>query len=59
MARATLLAVLKVLMALIFAAWVSLWILKPTQQWTRKWKAAEDRARTTVFGYYGTQLIFH
>ncbi|XP_050376344.1 ferric reduction oxidase 8, mitochondrial [Argentina anserina] len=53
MARTTLLAVLKFLMALIFAAWVSLWLLKPTQFWTRKWKAAEDLARPTLFGYYG------
>lgn len=59
MARATLLAVLKVLMALIFAAWVSLWILKPTQLWTRKWKAAEDRARATVFGYYGLNFAVY
>ncbi|KAL6174937.1 hypothetical protein ACLB2K_051582 [Fragaria x ananassa] len=53
MARTTLLAVLKVLMALIFAAWVSLWLIKPTQFWTREWKAAEDLARPTLFGYYG------
>lgn len=59
MARPTLLAVLKVLMALIFAAWVSLWILKPTQLWTRKWKEAEDRARTTVFGYYGLNFAVY
>ncbi|KAK9926817.1 hypothetical protein M0R45_024027 [Rubus argutus] len=59
MARRTLLAVLKILMALIFAAWVSLWILKPTQLWTRKWKEAEDRARTTVFGYYGLNFAVY
>ncbi|PRQ17225.1 putative ferric-chelate reductase (NADH) [Rosa chinensis] len=59
MARTTHLAVLKVLMALIFAAWISLWILKPTQLWTRKWKAAEDLARPTLFGYYGLNFAVY
>ncbi|KAH8492984.1 hypothetical protein H0E87_022299 [Populus deltoides] len=38
---------------IIFAGWIALWLLKPTNLWTRKWKAAEDGARHTVFGYYG------
>lgn len=58
MAKSTLLFVLKALMALIFAAWISLWLLKPTQLWTEKWKGAEDAARNTVFGYYGTYFRF-
>lgn len=53
MARATVLALLKALMILVFTGWVALWILKPTEMWTRKWKGAEDTARGTVFGYYG------
>ncbi|KAJ6765302.1 putative proteinDPH OXIDASE [Salix koriyanagi] len=53
MAKAILLALLKVLMIVIFAGWIALWILKPTTLWTRKWKGAEDSARHTVFDYYG------
>ncbi|XP_016651013.1 PREDICTED: ferric reduction oxidase 8, mitochondrial-like [Prunus mume] len=29
------------------------------QLWTRKWKAAEDKARATLFGYYGLNLAVH
>lgn len=57
MARATVLALLKALMISVFASWVALWILKPTEMWTRKWKGAEDSARGTVFGYYGITLL--
>jgi hypothetical protein len=53
MASATLLAILKLLIIFIFAAWISLWLLKPTQVWTRKWKHAEQSANNTIFGYYG------
>jgi len=56
MAKAILLALLKVLMIIIFAGWIALWLLKPTNLWTRKWKGAEDSARHTVFGYYGMYL---
>lgn len=56
MAKAGLLFGLKVLMILICAGWISVWILKPTRLWTRKWKEAEDSARPTVFGYYGTWI---
>ncbi|CAB4280702.1 unnamed protein product [Prunus armeniaca] len=59
MANSTLLVALKILLILIFAAWVSLWLLKPTQLWTRKWKAAEDKARATVFGYYGLNFAVY
>ncbi|KAK9278533.1 hypothetical protein L1049_028102 [Liquidambar formosana] len=51
--------VLKVLMILICAGWVSLWLLKPTELWTRKWKGAEDSAKTTVFGYYGLDFAVY
>ncbi|XP_062116160.1 ferric reduction oxidase 8, mitochondrial [Humulus lupulus] len=57
MAETALLTVLKILMTLICACWVSLWILKPTQMWTRRWKEAEDRFRPTVFGYYGLNFV--
>lgn len=53
MAETAILIVLKVLIILTCAGWVALWILKPTQMWTRKWKEAEDKLRPTVFGYYG------
>ncbi|KAK2663669.1 hypothetical protein Ddye_002243 [Dipteronia dyeriana] len=59
MARATLIAVLKVLMILILAGWISLWILKPTNLWTKTWKQAEDSARSTVFGYYGLDFVVY
>lgn len=58
MAKA-ILGILKVLMILIFSGWISLWILKPTELWTRKWKGAEESARTTLFGYYGTYFRLH
>ncbi|KAF4350347.1 hypothetical protein F8388_010903 [Cannabis sativa] len=57
MAETALLTVLKVLMIVICAGWVSLWILKPTQMWTKNWKEAEDRLRPTVFGYYGLNFV--
>ncbi|KAI6675397.1 hypothetical protein NL676_003303 [Syzygium grande] len=59
MARATVLALLKALMILVFAGWVALWILKPTEMWTRKWKGAEDSVRSTVFGYYGLNFAVY
>lgn len=59
MAKAILLAITKVLMILVFTGWISLWLLKPTQLWTRKWKGAEETARRTVLGYYGTFSRLH
>ncbi|PSS07744.1 Ferric reduction oxidase [Actinidia chinensis var. chinensis] len=53
MANPSLLVFLKLVMVLICAVWVSLWVLKPTQVWTRKWKQAEESAAATVFGYNG------
>ena len=53
MAKAIQLAALKVLMIIIFAGWIAVWIQKPTNMWTRKWKGAEDSSSYTVFGYYG------
>lgn len=51
--RAFLLIAIKVLMILLCAGWVSLWLLKPTDLWTRKWRLAENTARASAFGYYG------
>ncbi|KAI3435333.1 FAD-binding FR-type domain-containing protein, partial [Psidium guajava] len=59
MARAAVLILLKTLMILAFAGWVALWILKPTEMWTRTWKGAEDSARGTVFGYYGLNFAVY
>lgn len=50
------LIVLKFLMVLLAVVWVSIWVMKPTQIWTRKWKKAEDAAKTTVFGSNGNFL---
>nr|GMD33001.1 ferric reduction oxidase 8, mitochondrial isoform X1 [Ipomoea batatas]GMD36224.1 ferric reduction oxidase 8, mitochondrial isoform X1 [Ipomoea batatas] len=52
MAKASLF-ILKLLLILVSTAWVSLWILKPTEVWTRTWKAAEEKASASVFGYNG------
>ncbi|KAF5476733.1 hypothetical protein F2P56_003441 [Juglans regia] len=59
MAKAILLAITKVLMILLFTGWISLWLLKPTQLWTRKWKGAEETARSTVLGYYGLDFLVY
>ncbi|KAJ9567883.1 hypothetical protein OSB04_003849 [Centaurea solstitialis] len=53
------LLVLKLLMVLLALGWISIWVLKPTQLWTRKWKAAEDAARTTVFGSSGLDFVVY
>lgn len=58
MGKAAVVILLKVLMILLSTAWLSLWLLKPTNLWTRKWKAAESSARNTVFGYYGKYLRY-
>ncbi|XP_022135163.1 ferric reduction oxidase 8, mitochondrial [Momordica charantia] len=57
--RALLLTAIEVLMILLCAAWVSLWLLKPTDLWTRKWRLAENSARATVFGYYGLNFVVY
>lgn len=54
MTSSTLLTILKLLIIFLCAAWISLWILKPTQAWTIIWKHAEQSANNTIFGYYGT-----
>ncbi|XP_011046222.1 PREDICTED: ferric reduction oxidase 8, mitochondrial [Populus euphratica] len=59
MAKAIQLAVLKVLMIIIFGGWITVWIQKPTNMWTRKWKGAEDSSRYTVFGYYGLNFAVY
>lgn len=50
------LLVLKFSMVLLAVVWISVWVMKPTQIWTRKWKEAEEAARTTVFGSNGKCL---
>ncbi|KAF5743732.1 putative ferric-chelate reductase [Tripterygium wilfordii] len=59
MAKKTLLCILELSMILIGSGWISLWLLKPTDLWTRKWKGAEDRAKSTVFGYYGLDFAVY
>uniref|UniRef100_A0A2N9GV73 FAD-binding FR-type domain-containing protein n=1 Tax=Fagus sylvatica TaxID=28930 RepID=A0A2N9GV73_FAGSY len=58
MAKAVL-VILKVLVILICTGWIALWLLKPTDLWTRKWKGAEESAKTTVFGYYGLNFAVY
>ncbi|OVA20614.1 FAD-binding 8 [Macleaya cordata] len=59
LSTANLQIVLKVLIILISAVWVSLWLLKPTELWTKSWHKAEDGARKTVFGYYGLNFVVY
>ncbi|KAL0417185.1 UNVERIFIED_CONTAM: Ferric reduction oxidase 8, mitochondrial [Sesamum latifolium] len=51
--------VLKLLLILILSGWVSLWVLKPTEFWTRKWKKAEEKATASVFGYNGLDFVVY
>lgn len=53
----TLLTILRLSMAAIFAAWACVWILKPTRLWTRSWHDAEDAARTTLLGDTGLNVV--
>ncbi|XVF08415.1 hypothetical protein REPUB_Repub07fG0001600 [Reevesia pubescens] len=50
---------LKAVMIVICTGWISLWLLKPTNLWTKIWKGAEDSARNTVFGYYGLDFAVY
>ncbi|KAI3686424.1 hypothetical protein L1987_80100 [Smallanthus sonchifolius] len=59
MAKSFLLLLLKFLMILLAGVWVCVWVMKPTQIWTRKWKKAEDAARTTVFGSNGLDFAVY
>lgn len=58
MAKASLFA-LRVLMILILFGWICLWILKPTEIWTRKWKSAEEKATETPFSYNGLNFAVY
>ncbi|KAF5175995.1 Ferric reduction oxidase 8 protein [Thalictrum thalictroides] len=51
--------VLKVLMILISSGWVCLWLLKPTELWTKAWRKAEDGARNQIFGYQGLDFMVY
>ncbi|CAM8926775.1 unnamed protein product [Rhodiola kirilowii] len=53
MVKVSYLVLLRLLMFLICTTWIALWLLKPTKLWTKIWHGAEDKAQTTVFGYYG------
>ncbi|OWM90528.1 hypothetical protein CDL15_Pgr014831 [Punica granatum] len=58
-ARALVVGLLRILMILILGSWVSLWLLKPTDLWTRKWRRAEDHVRTAILGYYGLNFAVY
>ncbi|XP_074316833.1 ferric reduction oxidase 8, mitochondrial [Silene latifolia] len=57
MAKNVLLALLHTLMILIFAAWLTLWFLKPTDVWTKKWKKVENMQ--TIFNYNGFDFLVY
>ncbi|KAK1407217.1 hypothetical protein QVD17_38831 [Tagetes erecta] len=50
---------LKFLMIILALVWVSIWVMKPTQIWTRKWKRAEDAAKTTRIGSNGLDFVVY
>ncbi|XP_019243624.1 PREDICTED: ferric reduction oxidase 8, mitochondrial isoform X2 [Nicotiana attenuata] len=50
---------LKLLLVLIFAGWVSLWLLKPTQLWTKSWKIAEAKASTSFLTQAGLNFAVY
>ncbi|XP_076916324.1 ferric reduction oxidase 8, mitochondrial-like [Bidens hawaiensis] len=53
------LLLLKFLMIILAVVWAFLWIMKPTQIWTRKWKEAEEAARTTILGSNGLDFVVY
>ncbi|KAK6123543.1 hypothetical protein DH2020_042716 [Rehmannia glutinosa] len=53
------LSILNILMILIFVGWLSLWALKPTEFWTKKWKNAEEKATSSLFGYNGLDFAVY
>ncbi|XP_042500888.1 ferric reduction oxidase 8, mitochondrial [Macadamia integrifolia] len=55
----TIMLVLKALMILIFATWVCVWLLKPTETWSKSWHTAEESVRTTFFGYNGLNFLVY
>ncbi|XP_016451995.1 ferric reduction oxidase 8, mitochondrial isoform X2 [Nicotiana tabacum] len=50
---------LKLLLVLIFAGWLSLWLLKPTQLWTKSWKIAEAKASTSFLTQAGLNFAVY
>ncbi|XP_015069972.1 ferric reduction oxidase 8, mitochondrial [Solanum pennellii] len=46
-------SLLKLLLFLIFAGWLSVWLLKPTQLWTKTWKLAEKKASASFLTQSG------
>ncbi|KAM0944172.1 putative ferric-chelate reductase (NADH) [Dioscorea sansibarensis] len=55
--KALLVSILKFSMAVILAAWVCLWFLKPTQVWKSSWHDAEDWATNTFLGASGLNVV--
>ncbi|XP_068652314.1 ferric reduction oxidase 8, mitochondrial-like [Aristolochia californica] len=46
-------ATLRLLMVLILGGWICVWVLQPTESCKKWWHGAEDKASSTIFGYYG------
>ncbi|XP_008777197.2 ferric reduction oxidase 8, mitochondrial isoform X2 [Phoenix dactylifera] len=55
--NSTILSSLKLAMILVLAAWICMWILRPTQLWKKSWHVAEDRANATILGDYGLNVV--
>ncbi|KAJ8536506.1 hypothetical protein K7X08_034907 [Anisodus acutangulus] len=52
-------SLLKLLLFLIFVGWVSLWLLKPTQLWTKSWKLAEKKASISFLTQAGLNFAVY
>lgn len=59
MAKTTLFALLRTLLILIFAVWIIIWFLKPTNIWIKNWKGVEDSMQTTIFKYNGADFVVY
>ncbi|CAO2826413.1 unnamed protein product [Amaranthus hypochondriacus] len=59
MAKTMLLTILKTLLMLIFSVWIILWLLKPTNVWTKSWKQVEDDLQTTIIKYNGVDFVVY
>ncbi|KAH0690327.1 hypothetical protein KY290_018568 [Solanum tuberosum] len=52
-------SLLKLLLFLIFAGWLSVWLLKPTQLWTKTWKLAEKKASASFLTQSGLNFAVY
>ncbi|KAL9243116.1 hypothetical protein vseg_017044 [Gypsophila vaccaria] len=50
--------ILNTVLILIFAAWLTLWFLKPTDVWSKRWKQVEN-VQTTTLNYNGVDFLVY